>query len=43
MFFPECYIFITIIPKRHTKFIMHVFKIKIEELVKAMKVTEMMN
>ena len=28
---------------RYTKFIMHTFKIKTEELEKAMKVTEMMN
>ena len=42
-FFTECYIFISIIPNRHTKFIMHIIKIKIEELVKAMKVTEMLN
>ena len=39
----EYYIFISIIPSRHTKFIINIFKNKIEELVKAMKVTEMMN
>ena len=38
----EYYIFISIIPNRHTKFIINIFKNKIEELVKAMKVTEMM-
>ena len=42
-FFTECYIFISIIPNRHAKFIMYIFNIKTEELVKAVKVTEMMN
>ena len=42
-FFTECYIFISIIPNRCTKFVMHIFEIKIKELVKAMKVTEMIN
>ena len=35
--------FISIIPSRQTEFIMHIFKIEIEELVKAIKATEMMN
>ena len=41
--FTECYMFISIIPNRHTKFIMHIFKIKTEDIVKAMKVTEILN
>ena len=39
-FFTECHIFISIIPDR---FVMHILKIKIEELVEAMTVTEMMD
>ena len=35
--------FISIVPNIHTKFVMHILKIKIEELMKAMKVTEIMN
>ena len=42
-FFTECHIFISIIPERHTKFVMHILKIKIEELVEAMTITEMMD
>ena len=42
IFFTECYIFNSI-TNRCTKFIMHIFKFKIEELVKVMKVTEMIN
>ena len=34
---------ISLIPNRSTKFIMHVFKIKTEELLNAIKVTEIMN
>ena len=43
VFLTECYKFMSTIPNRHTKFITHIFKIKTEELVKAMIVTEMMN
>ena len=42
-FFLQNVTYVSIIPTRHTKFVIHIFKIKIEELVKAMKVTEMMN
>ena len=43
IFFTEYYIFISITPNKDTKFIMHIFKTKTEEIVKAMKVPEMMN
>ena len=43
IFFIECHTFISIIPNRQTQFIMHIFKIKIKELVMAIRVTEMMN
>ena len=38
----QIFFHINLILNRH-KVLMHIFKIKIEELVKAMKVTEMMN
>ena len=42
-FFTKRYMFISIVPNIHTKFVMYILKIKIEELMKAMKVTEIMN